>query len=62
MRYFAFFQVMMDSMNFILTGGIQDIPIPPCSQGWEFRRIKACTKADNNYGVCLEISRKFFFQ
>jgi hypothetical protein len=49
---------MMD-VNFILTGGIQDIPVPPCSQGWEFCRIKACTMADDNYGVCLEISRSF---
>jgi hypothetical protein len=30
-----------------------------CSQGWEFCRIKACTMADDNYGVSLEILRKF---
>ena len=54
------FQVMRDNMSFILTRGIQDIPVPPCSQGWEFCRIKACTMADGNYGVCLEMSRKFF--
>lgn len=56
------FQVMMDNMNFIVTRGVQGIPVPPCSQGWEFCRIKVCTIADNNYGVCLEIPRKFFFQ
>jgi len=54
------FQVIMDNMNFIVTRGIQDIPVPPCSQGWEYCRIKACTKADSNCGVCLEVLRKFF--
>jgi hypothetical protein len=52
---------MMDNMNLILTGGIQDIPEPPCSQGLEFPRKKASTMADDNNGVCLEISRTFFF-
>jgi hypothetical protein len=54
------FQVMMDNMNFIVTRGIQDIPVPPCLQGWEYCGIKACTKADGNCGVCLEVSRKLF--
>jgi len=54
------FQVIMDNTNFIVTRGIQDIPVPPRSQGWEYCGIKACTKAGSNYGVCLEVSRKFF--
>jgi hypothetical protein len=28
--------------------------------GMGFCRIKACTMADGNYGVCLEMSRKYF--
>jgi len=55
------FQVRMDSTNFILTRGIRDVLVPPCSQGWEICRIKARTMADDNYGVCLEVLRKFFF-
>jgi hypothetical protein len=34
---------------------------PASSQEWEFSRLKACTVASYNYGVCLEISRKLFF-
>jgi hypothetical protein len=50
---------MMDTMNFILMRDIHDIPAPHCLPGWEFPRIKACTMADDNYGVCLEISVSF---
>jgi hypothetical protein len=46
--------------NFIVTRGIQHIPVPPCSQGWEYCGVKACTKADGNCGVHLEVLRKFF--
>jgi len=53
------FQVLMDTMNFILMRGIHDISLPPCSPEWEFPRIMACTIADDNYGVCLEISVSF---
>jgi len=37
--------------DFILTRGIKGIPVPSCSQGWDFPRIKACTMADDNCGV-----------
>jgi hypothetical protein len=46
------FQVTMDSVTFILTRGIQEMPMLPCSQGWEFSRIKACTMVGDNNGVC----------
>jgi len=42
------FQVVVDNINFILTRGIQDIPVPASSQEWEFSRIKACTMASDN--------------
>jgi len=42
------FQMVMDNINFILTGGIQDIPVPASSQEWEFSSIKACTVASDN--------------
>jgi hypothetical protein len=45
----------MDRMNFILTRGMWDIPVHPFPQGWEFCGIKACTMADDNYGVPLEV-------
>jgi len=53
------FQVRMDSINFILTRGIRDVLVPPCSQGWAICRIKARTMVDDNYGVCLEIAVSF---
>jgi hypothetical protein len=37
------FEVVMDNVNFILARGIKDIPVPLCSQGWEFPRINTCT-------------------
>jgi len=42
------FQVVIDNINFILTRGIQDIPVPASSQEWALSRIKVCTMASHN--------------
>jgi hypothetical protein len=41
-------QAMMDVINIILTRGVQDNSVSPCSPGWECPRIKVCTMADTH--------------
>ena len=48
MSSLTLFQVVMGDIDFILTRGIQDIPVPASSQEWEFSSIKACTMAGDN--------------
>jgi hypothetical protein len=48
MSSLVLFQVVIDKINFILTRGIQHIPVPASSQEWEFSSIKACNMASDN--------------